>query len=465
MHAIHGTAPEEFRGVLDDWVARLHPEDKERTLAALEAAGRGEGAYDPEFRIVRPDGAVRHVKADAAVIRDASGQARRMVGLNRDVTAEREAEAERAALEAQLVQAQKLEAIGALAAGIAHDFNNILMPLMAHAELALRGAGDEQRVRDNLGEILRAGGRARDLAQQVLAISRPETAAALAPLNLATLVRETVRFLAASLPRSIEIRTAIDPACALVLGNASQLQQVLLNLCTNARDAMGDAGGVLTLALEPADGERTRLRVSDTGSGVDPALLDRIFEPWVTTKPRDKGTGLGLAVTRRIVDGLGGEVRVSSTPGRGATFDVLLKALEPDAAPAAAGDPEPPSGRGERILVIDDEETVARVLELGLGSYDFAPSSCTSAAAALALFREHPSAFDAVLCDLSMPDISGLDLSEQLLKLRPDLPILLSTGFADPADEHRAKELGVKAILTKPYALTVLVEVLRRVLP
>ncbi|NTU59526.1 MAG: PAS domain S-box protein [Deltaproteobacteria bacterium] len=284
------------------------------------------------------------------------------MGFLLDLSDRKRAEEERASLEAQLRQAQKMEAIGTLAGGIAHDFNNILTPVMAHAELALMQLEEGHPVRDDVVELVASAERARDLVRQILIVTRREADSPLAPVRLGSLVRDVARFLRASLPATIEIRADVDPDCGPVLGDLSQLHQVLLNLGTNAGYAMQEGGGVLTLFLERVpggpEGSRLRMGVRDTGPGIPDAILGRIFEPYFTTKPVGKGSGLGLAVCHGIVARLGGEIRVRSAPGEGACFEVLLPETERREASQRGGAPAVPRGRGERVLLVDDEPAV-----------------------------------------------------------------------------------------------------------
>ncbi len=403
-------------------------------------------------------------------LRDEVGRLAGAVHVARDVTEKRAAERDRLELERRLMQAQRMEAIGLLAGGIAHDFNNILTPIMAHAELGLMGLSEGEKASDDFRQILVAAQRAADLVSQILAISRPDDAVP-TPVDLGLLAKEAVKLLRASLPPNIEIRTRIEPGCRPVLGHISRLHQVVLNLCTNARDAMEGRGGLLSLDLgraeiAGADGARpaVRLSVSDTGTGIAPEIQDRIFEPYFTTKARGKGTGLGLAVAHGIVRSLGGELTVRSLPGRGSTFDVLLPEAEDHAGAGTAAHAAPPRGQGQRILVVDDEPAIREVLRRMLVSLGYRVSSFSTAADALSTLSVDPARVDAAIFDYSMPGTGGIELAQRALAIRPDLPVLLATGFAEDLNEESARMLGLRSIVQKPYSLQRLADALRAAL-
>ncbi|NTU60266.1 MAG: PAS domain-containing protein, partial [Deltaproteobacteria bacterium] len=463
-----GLTGEEPGGAVEFWLSRVHPEDRPALLEARRRffAEGGERA-SVEYRYLHPRrGTIWLHQAARVLERDAAGRVARQIGVLRDVTLEREAEASRADLAEQLRRAQKMEAIGTLAGGIAHDFNNILTPILMNAEMALRYLDDPDSARDALGEILVAAERAKDLVRQILTISRKEPDAPLAPVPLGPLVKEVAKFLAASLPSTIEIRTEVDPTCGAVVGDLSQLHQVLLNLCTNAGYAMQERGGVLTVALghapEKGDGRWLRLSVRDTGPGIPPAVLGRIFEPYFTTKPAGKGTGLGLAVVQGVVTNLGGTVSVESRPGEGTTFEVLLPEADRAALSVVLDLPEAPRGEGQRVLVVDDEPAIREVVERVLLSLGYRVTACAGSAEALAAFGADPGAFDAVLTDYTMPGMNGLDLAAELMRLRPDLPVLLGTGYAESVSEELVAARGLRALLMKPYTKQKIGEALRR---
>jgi signal transduction histidine kinase len=385
------------------------------------------------------------------------------------------AAAERETLEARLRQAQRMEAIGTLAGGIAHDFNNILGAILGHAEMALLALPSRGRPAGHVRQVMKAGERAKGVVDQILAFSRrgerPRR-----PVRVQAVVEEAVDLLRASLPATITLRLRLEAEEAVVRGNPSQLQQVVVNLCTNAAQAM-DGRGVLEIALGtvalargatlshgtlPA-GRYVRLTVRDTGHGMDPATMERAFEPFFTTKAAGGGTGLGLATTHGIVADHGGALNVHSRPGKGSTFEAHF--AQADVASAVdEEDPEAPvaRGRGEVVLLVDDEQTLVLLGEEMLAALGYEPVGFDSAAKALAAFRADPGRFDLVLTDEVMPEMTGTELAQSLHEIRPELPILLMTGHGDPVQPHRLRVAGVREILKKPLLSRAIAEGLAR---
>jgi PAS domain S-box-containing protein len=383
---------------------------------------------------------------------------------------------ERRRLEAQVRQAQKMEAIGTLAGGIAHDFNNILGAIIGYTEQALLEVQSGSRLRQHLEEVLAAGKRAKNLVRQILAFSR-QTEQEREPILPQRVVLEVLKLLRATLPATIEIRQEIDADPGLILADPTQLHQVLMNLCTNAEHAMRGTGGVLEIALRALEigadfsarhpeippGPYTKLSVRDTGHGMEREILDRIFDPFFTTKGVGEGTGMGLAVVHGIVTSLGGAILVESAPGRGTCFDVYLPRTGVAAVSEGSGD-EPVYHGAARILFVDDEEPLARLgaeMLRGLG-YDVVAS--TSSTEALERFRKDPEAFDLVITDQTMPGMSGESLARELLRLRPNLPIIQCTGFSHTMSADKAKAMGIKEYLLKPVGRHELGAVVQRVL-
>ncbi len=389
-------------------------------------------------------------------------------GILEDISERTRAAEEYARLEEQLRHAQKLEAIGTLAGGIAHDFNNILTPIIGHAELALMQLAEGHPVREDMNDLLMAATRARDLVNQILVISRRGARVPLAPVFLGPLVLDICRLLRASFSVAIEIRTEISPNCAPVLGDVSQLHQVLLNLGTNACQSMEAQGGVLTVSLtQGADGifagRWVRICVRDTGTGMPPEVVRHIFEPYFTTKTAGKGSGLGLAVAHGIVTKLGGEILVKSEPGKGTSFEVLLPEAIGTVLPSRP-ETSTPHGRGQHILVVDDEPAVRAVAAGMLKSFGYRVTECPGASKALELFRDTPNAFDALLTDYHMPGLNGLDLADEILRLRPGLPVILGTGFSAPLAQATIAAHGLRALILKPYTMKGLSEAVYRAL-
>jgi PAS domain S-box-containing protein len=383
---------------------------------------------------------------------------------------------ERKRLETQLRQAQKMQTIGTLAGGIAHDFNNVLSAIMGYAELALDEVEQGSTVWKDLQGTLTAGRRARDLVQQILAFSR-QNERARTSIQLHWLVEEALALLRAALPSTITIRPIIDRNAGTVLADPTQMQQVLINLCTNAAHAMREAGGVIEVRLESIElavdaptmspdlkaGAYVRLTVHDTGHGMEPEILARIFEPFFTTKGIGEGTGMGLAVAHGIIANHGGTITVESTPGQGSMFAVYLPRSD---TPGITALPikEPVVGGSERILFVDDEAALVHVGRATLQRLGYQVVVCTSSSEALETFRATPHSFDLVITDRTMPALPGEALILALRQIRPDVPIILCTGFSQPVTLEQLRALGVDAILLKPVMADEWARVIRQAL-
>ncbi len=388
-----------------------------------------------------------------------------------DVTERRLAREERAQLQERLRHAQKLEAVGRLAGGVAHDFNNILAAILGFAELSLEEATPGTPLHEAQQHVKEAALRARELVRQILTFGqrdRPEQR----PLDLPAVVREALALVRAGMPASVALEPRIDPAAGVVLADRTQLHQVVLNLCANARDAVGARGRVEVSVDAVAAGHGPpelppgpclRLRVRDDGEGMDEATRARLFEPYMTTKGRTGGHGLGLAVVHGIVAAAGGVIQVESAPGRGSTFDVYL----PRHAAAPVEAPAPPARlpRGaERVLLVDDEPLVRTAHRRLLQSLGYQVTEAADGLEALERLRLAPEGFDLVLTDQAMPRLDGVGLTRAIRAERPGTRIILCTGYSDGVDEARARTLGVQALLGKPIERADLAVALRRVL-
>ena len=391
-----------------------------------------------------------------------------------DITELTSIQEEKIELETKLRQAQKMEAIGTLAGGIAHDFNNILAAILGYSEIALEDCRGQSPVDGYLNEILKAAHRAKDLTQQILTFSR-QAEIAPKPVRFSSVVREAVKLLRASIPATIAIREALH-SDATVMADPTQLHQVVMNLATNAAHAMETSGGVLTIALDDRQGyadtglagggdenrRSVQLTVADTGQGIAPDILDRIFDPYFTTKGKGKGTGMGLSVVHGIVKNCGGDIQVESEPGRGAVFRVFLPAHHVVAqVPETTGISVAPAGRQETILVVDDEPQVAHVMQLMLDSLGYRVKAYTSSREALQAFADTPQTFDLVITDMTMPEMAGDEFSRALLRIRPDMPIILCTGFNEQMNEERARQIGVRKLIYKPVVRNGLAEIIK----
>ncbi len=396
--------------------------------------------------------------------RSADGSPLRVCGTHLDITRRKQEREEKRKMEVQLRQAQKMEAIGTLAGGIAHDFNNILSAVMGYTELALGETAEGTPVHKYLGEVLAAGNRARHLAAQILTISRRDEAEK-APVNLVSLVKEAFKMLRSTIPSSIAIREAISAQSLVVMAEPTQMHQVIVNLATNAKQAMPEQKGVMEVRVEAVrfdetvknryldlgPGDYARIIVSDTGRGIDPAHLDKIFEPYFTTKEKGRGTGLGLSIVHGIVKAHEGHISVYSEPGRGTAFHVYLP-LEgqgrAESSPPPVASPLP--GGAEHILVVDDEASLVKMVSKHLQDLGYRVTAGTSSAEALALFRSDPRAVDLLVTDMTMPEMTGDQLAREVKAIRPDLPVILCTGFSETIDGLNAADLAISDLLMKP---------------
>jgi PAS domain S-box-containing protein len=466
--AIWGRTCESLYAAPRLWLEAIHAEDRDRVRAAAEK--QADGNYDESYRILRPDGSPRWIRDRAFPIRDQDGRVYRMVGTAEDIT-------DRRRLEGQFREAQKLEAIGTLAGGIAHDFNNILTAINGFAELARLTAADNHAACEHIDSVLTATWRAASLVRQILAFSRREEQQR-HPIQLDQVMAEPLKLLRATIPSIIEFDVALAPALPSVLADTTQIHQVVINLGTNAWQAMKPRAGRLQVRLEKVavdslaaeanphlrPGDYVRLSVTDTGHGMDLETQAHIFEPFFTTKLPGEGTGLGLSVVHGIVVGHDGAITVYSEPGRGTTFHVYFPAHGAESVEKAAKMVEVPLGRGERVLFVDDEKPLALLGQKMLERLGYKVESISSVVAALERVRAHPRDFDLVITDLTMPVMTGTDFAAELLALRPDLPIVLTTGFNASLTSARLRELGIRELLLKPHSLQSLGAAVHRVL-
>ena len=387
-------------------------------------------------------------------------------------------EAEKEQLEGQLRHKQKMEAMGTLAGGIAHDFNNILSVIMGYAELALLDISDGTPLQHKLNEVFKAGNRAKDLVAQILAFSRNDKdEQERKPVRVSLIIQEVLRMLRSSLQTTIKIHHNIKTGKLTVLADPIKIHQVIMNLCANAIHAMQDKGGVLDVSLIDIDidsdtaarypdmtpGRYQRLTVSDTGHGMDCAVMERIFDPFFTTKRPGEGTGMGLALVHGIVKSHDGTITVDSEQGKGTTFQVFLPASEN----AVSAEPEhftPPLSGNERILFVDDEETLVSVGQKILESLGYEVVGITSSTKALDVFCTQPDKFDLVITDMTMPNMTGADMAKAIMRIRSDIPIILCTGFSEVISEKKAKAMGIREFILKPITSRKIAEVIRNVL-
>jgi len=468
-------SPEDMIKNLTDIETQFYAEPKSRKRL-LRMLHRNEVVKGFEVEICRKDGGIAMISENARAVRDSNGDVLYFEGTVEDITDRKRAEEEKRKLQAQLQRSQKMEAIGALAGGIAHDFNNILTPLMLRTEMAMSDLPKESPVQRHLEEVLRAGDRARDLVRQILTFSSQKEQGR-KPLRISLIVKEALKLLRASLPKTIEIRQKIKSDSGTILADPSQIHQVLMNLCTNGAHAMREKGGVLEVSLieESLDSEAAtlihdlrpgpylRLTVRDTGHGMDKEVVERIFEPYFSTKEKDEGTGLGLSMVHGIVTSYGGTITVDSEPWKGSSFDLYF----PRIASGVLSEIQPAGplpGGTERILFIDDEKVVVDTAQQMLEQLGYKVVTKTSGVEALEVFREDPDRFDMVITDMTMPKMTGDELGKELLLIRPDVPIVLCTGFSEKIDEERAKEIGIREFVLKPIIMSEIAQIIRKVL-
>jgi signal transduction histidine kinase len=453
---------------------RIHPDDRAFVQRIFECALRDSAAVDFEHRLLMPDGSVKCIRVLAKAVTDESGNLE-YVGAGMDLTEQKWVQAERERLQQRLRQAEKMEAVGRLAGGIAHDFNGVLAGVYAYGEMLVEEAPTGSPLKRYAQNVLTAASRGRELVEQILTYSRSQLGKR-APVDIADVVAETLELVRGSLPKGIRLGVNTSESPLVVSGDATRLHQVVTNLCSNAIQAMS-GGGNLWVALEAADlsteralshgtlrpGRYVRLTVKDSGSGMDEATLSRIFEPFFTTKEAGRGTGLGLSLVHAIVTDSGGALDVKSVPGQGSTFTVYLPhspltLITVEVAAAASH-----RGHGERVLLIDDEEPVLAATAEVLSRLGYEAVSFSDSHAALAAFQVAPEGFDVVVTDEDMPGLSGTGLARVLRRRRPDLPIVLVSGYG-VIQTQQALAAGVSELLTKPIQSHEMATTLARVL-
>ena len=397
-------------------------------------------------------------------------------GTGRDVTERVLSERKVAKLQEQLAQAQKMEAIGTLAGGIAHDFNNILFPMFGYLEMVLQDLPKGNPLRGQLVEVLNGAKRARDLVKQILAFSR-QSDHDMKPMKVHLVLKEALQLIKSSLPSTIKIKQNIQSDCGLVFADPTQIHQIVMNLCTNAYHAMAETGGKLTVNLKEVEltaedlkdqamvpGPHVCLTVADTGPGMEQSVIDRIFDPYFTTKEKGKGTGLGLAVVDGIVKSHDGHITVYSEPGKGTEFKVHLPVIKTKEEEHQVETDTPIQKGNERILLVDDQDMVAQMEKQMLERLGYHVTVRTSSTDALEAFRTQPDKFDVVITDMTMPNMTGDKLAAELIKIRPAIPIILCTGFSEMMSKEKAAALGIKGFLMKPVVMKDLSSIIRKVL-
>jgi signal transduction histidine kinase/ActR/RegA family two-component response regulator len=379
--------------------------------------------------------------------------------------------------ESQLQQVMKLQAIGTLAGGIAHDFNNILFPIVGYTELTMDDIPAGSQASQNLEEVLKAANRAKELVKQILTFSRQNDQER-KPLKVQSLIKEALKLLRATIPSTIEINSFIDDECGLIEGDPTQIHQVIMNLCTNAFHALQDTGGKIEVSLKEANlgydqsmlragmdvGRHLELVVKDNGHGMTQQVIERIFEPYFTTKEQGKGTGLGLSVTHGIIKSHGGDITVESQPGKGATFRVLLPVIDSIEVAKEPIETAKIEIGHEHILLVDDEEQIINLERRILENLGYRVTSKTNSEEALEEFSDRPDEFDLVITDMTMPKISGVQLAQKLMAINPLVPVILCTGFNETITEEKALAMGIEKFVMKPIVKDELAHTVRTVL-
>ncbi|BHH81829.1 PAS domain S-box protein [Desulforhopalus sp. 52FAK] len=469
-----GFNEDELTNEYNTFFSRVHPDDVPRVQKAIDAHLEQCTPYDIKHRLRTKSGEYKWFHVRGMAERDEQGKPMNMSGSITDITESMQAEAEKEHLEKQLQQAQKMESIGNLAGGIAHDFNNILSAIIGFTELALDEAPAGSSQKEDLEEVLTASNRAKELVQQILAFARQSEKETI-PVKLGDVVAETLKLLRPSTPTTIDIKTTIN-STAKVMGNDSQLHQIVMNICTNAIHSLEKSGSVLEIALRDIvvedseletsripSGEYVELTITDNGPGIDPTIIDNIFEPYFTTKGVGEGSGLGLAMVKGIVESYGGDIAAHSELSKKTSFTIRLPMVtgkrKEDFAPIS-----PVASGTERILLVDDEPPLARMGSRMLESLGYIVTIRTSSYEALELFKEKPEAFDLLITDMTMPSMTGDMLSMEVRKIRQDIPIVICTGYSNKINNLMAKQVGIEAFIYKPLNKADLAKTIREVL-
>ena len=469
---LSGYSKKELEGKMG-WTAFVDKEDLERMRRYHEMHGNEQGSILDfyEFRFINRHGEKKDILLNIALI---PGTKERVCSLI-DITEHKQAEEKRRTLEAQLTQAQKMESIGALAGGIAHDFNNILSAIIGYTELAVEDITNPEMARGELKEVLKASDRAKDLVSQILTFSR-KTDTDYSPIALRSIIKESLKMLRSTIPATVEIRQVLTDS-GLVLSNPTQIHQIIMNLSINAADAMDEVGGVMEVSLkrvaldqDTADGldvtpgTYLRLTVSDTGHGIPPEVMERMFEPYFTTKELGRGTGLGLSVVHGIVKSHGGAIICRSVPKKGTTFEVYLPKIESEKKASRPSEKEPfPTGT-ERILFVDDEPILVELAEKMLSKLGYTVVTQSTSSEALELFEKGPDKYDLVITDMTMPVMTGDKMAQRIMEIRPDIPIILCSGYSNHISEEKAKKIGIREFVMKPLEMKTLAKAIRKAL-
>ncbi|MBU0991978.1 MAG: response regulator [Proteobacteria bacterium] len=385
---------------------------------------------------------------------------------------------EKKQMEERLLQAEKMEAIGTLAGGIAHDFNNILFPLIGFAEMLKDDLPADASMHENVDEILKAALRAKDLVRQILTFSR-QTNHDVTVIKLQPVIKEAIKLLRSSIPQTIQIDLDIDHACGMVLADQIQIHQIIMNLVTNAYHALDMTGGTIkvslsetkiepdnTIGLQLASGEKyAHLVFTDSGKGISKENIDRVFDPYFTTKEEGKGTGLGLSIVHGIVAASGGAIKIDSEPEKGTNVHVYLPVFErlQEQISGVTDDGEITGGT-ERILLVDDETAILKIVSKQLERLGYRITAFDKSTSAVEAFRKAPDMFDVVITDMTMPELTGIQVSKEIKKIAPNTPVVIFTGFSDKIDSEKCRLLGINGYIMKPVVKHDIAAIIRKVL-
>lgn len=439
---------------------------QQKFIASFEKTGYLQNC---EFSMKRKDGSVFPSEHTVLALKNDGGDRIGWVSIVRDLT-------ERKEMRRRLEQAQKMEAMGTLSGGITHDFNNILFPMLGHAEMLKDAMPSENPLHQHVDVIIDSILRARDLVRQILTFSR-QGEQVMRPIRLQPILKEALKLMRVTIPTIIDFKTDIDPECGIVMADPTQIHQIIMNLTTNAFHAMEEAGGKLCVSYrqthledDPSPlrnlprGEYALLTVADTGIGIQQEFMDKVFDPYFTTKEKQKGTGLGLSVVRGIVENCGGEIHIDSKRGRGTAVQVWLPIAD-DLHPETGDDENRPvSGGNERIMLVDDDENVVLMIQIVLEGLGYKITAHTKSIDALNAFKEDPEGFDLIYSDVTMPLMTGDQLARKIREIRAGIPIILSTGFSGRIDSEKCREMGIQGFVMKPVSRQKIAGMVRKIL-